>query len=343
MIDREAPGLAEEMRASGRGQTPFAALSRGIVGSRGATLVVNLPGSEKGAVESLSALMPVLPHALELLAGHTRHAPAGASDQRVGHRHDGDSTRSIEAELAARREAGEPVVMGTAVKTEGSPPCRVGQKILVGPSGAVAGTLGCAEFDDAAIADSPEVLSGGKPTTATYTHELGTVEVFLEPFAPRPLLVIFSATPVARHLMRSAPDMGLEPVLVEPRAERLSAEDRRAGRVEPDLDGVSIHGDTAAVHTDHDSPFVVDSLSSLLRSPARFVGVMGSARHVGPHLDELRKRGFTDRDLARIRTPVGIDLGARTAEEIALSILAGIVADRHGADGGWLDRREDPA
>ena len=72
--------------------------------------------------------------------------------------------------------------MGTAIRTEGSPPCRVGQKILLGPTGALAGTLGCAEFDDAAIADAPGVLAEGRPSTRTYPHELGTVEVFLEPF-----------------------------------------------------------------------------------------------------------------------------------------------------------------
>jgi molybdenum cofactor synthesis domain-containing protein len=334
VIDREAPGLAEEMRASGRGQTPFAALSRGLVGSSGATLIVNLPGSEKGAVESLSSILPVLPHALDLLAGHTQHGPAEATPK---HSHE-EPGASIEAQLEARRRAGQPVVLATAVRTEGSPPCQVGQKILLGSSGAIAGTLGCAEFDDAAIGDAPGVLAGGKPATAIYTHELGSVEVFLEPFTPRPLLLVFSATPVARQLMRWAPDVGFEPLLVEPRPERLSEEDRRGGRSAASLEVLNVDAETAAVHTDHDSPFVVDSLADLLRSPARFVGVMGSARHVGPHLEELRRRGFSEEDLQRVRTPVGIDLGARTAEEIALSILAGVVADRHGAGGTWLDR-----
>src|SRR5438552_7543461 len=73
VIDREAPGLAEEMRAAGRGSTQMAALSRGLAGSLGSTLFVNLPGSEKGATESLRAIMSVLPHALDLLAGHTVH------------------------------------------------------------------------------------------------------------------------------------------------------------------------------------------------------------------------------------------------------------------------------
>jgi cyclic pyranopterin phosphate synthase len=69
VIDREVPGLAELMRAAGLASTPMAALSRGVVGARGTTLIANLPGSPRGAVESLEALLPVLPHALEQLAG----------------------------------------------------------------------------------------------------------------------------------------------------------------------------------------------------------------------------------------------------------------------------------
>ena len=69
VIDREAPGLAEMMRAAGMTSTPMAALSRGVVGSRGRTLIANLPGSPRGAAESLAALLPVLRHAIEQLAG----------------------------------------------------------------------------------------------------------------------------------------------------------------------------------------------------------------------------------------------------------------------------------
>src|SRR5439155_15028390 len=85
VLDREAPGLAEAMRAAGRAQTPFAALSREVVGSKGSTLIVNLPGSERGATESLTAILPVLPHALDLLAGETAHGPAEAADANEEH------------------------------------------------------------------------------------------------------------------------------------------------------------------------------------------------------------------------------------------------------------------
>lgn len=75
VIDREAPGLAWLMLQAGLDSTPLAALSRGVVGTIGSTLVVNLPGNPKGVVENLTALFPVLGHALELLAGHTEHSP----------------------------------------------------------------------------------------------------------------------------------------------------------------------------------------------------------------------------------------------------------------------------
>lgn len=79
VLDYEVPGVAEAMRAEGRQSTPFAALSRGLVGVRGGTLVVNLPGSPKGAMESLEVLVPLLDHALETLAGPFDHAAARAA------------------------------------------------------------------------------------------------------------------------------------------------------------------------------------------------------------------------------------------------------------------------
>jgi molybdopterin adenylyltransferase len=79
VLDYEVPGIAEAMRAEGRASTPFAALSRGIVGVRGGSLVLNLPGSPKGAMESLEVVVPLLDHALETLAGPFDHGAARAA------------------------------------------------------------------------------------------------------------------------------------------------------------------------------------------------------------------------------------------------------------------------
>ena len=81
VVDYEVPGLAEAMRAVGRAATPLADLSRAVVGVRGQALIVNLPGSPKGALESLEALVPVLDHALETLAGPFDHEAKGARDR----------------------------------------------------------------------------------------------------------------------------------------------------------------------------------------------------------------------------------------------------------------------
>ena len=314
VIEREAPGLAEAMRAAGRAGTPMADLSRGVAGTIGGALVLNLPGGPRAAVESLQAVLPILPHALEVLAGHTVHRPPTS---------------------ASPDAPSEPIVVATAVRVHGSPPCRPGQRLVVGRSGPVDGTLGCAEFDGAAAADAPGVLDAGEPVVRTYEHELGSVEVFLEPKpSHRPTLVVLGATPVARWLLGWGADLGYDTVLVEPRAERVTAEHKEAaGRVVESPEGLGVAGELDVVHTDHDAPLVAEHVAALVAAGAGFAGVMGSRRHAGPHLDRLRELGVEE---GRVETPVGLDIGARTPQEIALSILAGLVASRTGREGGSL-------
>jgi len=320
VIEREAPGLAELMRATGLAHTPMAALSRAVAGALGGALILNLPGSPQGVRESLVSVLPVIPHAVELLGGAVGGHP-------TGHRSDPDTRPAPEATTSW--------VEAKAVKVIGSPPCAVGNSMSIVPGGEVHGTLGCAEFDAAAVQAAAEIQARGEPDVRTFHHEQGDIQVYLEPHGGAPRLVVVSATDVARSLRAEMERQGRDVLLLEPRSERLIPEDEPSVR---SLEGVRLGPDDEIVFTDHDAPGIADMLTALLRSSVGFVGVMGSRRHVAHYVEELRTRGFGDEDLGRIRSPLGLDLGGRRPEEIALSIAAGLVAARHEREGGWLDR-----
>jgi xanthine dehydrogenase accessory factor len=228
---------------------------------------------------------------------------------------------SVEEELARRLGRGEEVVLATVIKLDGEPPSQRGAKLLMSRSAALAGTLGCSEFDSAALEDAGAIAMSGSPQLHTYRHDLGSIEVYLEPYAAAPALIVFADTPVARALARWAPEVGFRAQLVVS-AHQLPAEPP---------------AEVYVVHTNHDAPDLVEALEAVLSMNPRFVGLVGSRRHTGHHLEALRAQGVPDEVIRRIQTPVGLDIGARSAEEIALSILAGLVAVRRGGSGGWKE------
>jgi xanthine dehydrogenase accessory factor len=235
---------------------------------------------------------------------------------------------SLEEELAARTARGEEVVLATVIKVDGEPPSHPGAKILLSRTATLAGTLGCSEFDSAALADAAQIAEAVRPLLRTYRHDLGSIEVYLEPYPAAPTLVIFAATPVAASLLRWAPDLGFRTLLVETRPDRLkNASWPQAITSIADLTG-ALGQDVYVVHTDHDAEDLVQALEAVLPKEPRFIGLVGSRRHTGHHLEALRAKGVAEEVIATIQSPVGLDIGAQTPGEIALSILAGMVAIR---------------
>jgi len=213
-------------------------------------------------------------------------------------------------------------VLATVIKLDGEPPSQPGAKLLMTRNAPLAGTLGCSEFDSAALADSAAIATSGAPQVRTYRHDLGSIDVYVEPYIAAPTLVVFAATPVAQALLRWAPDVGFRPVLAA-----------RAADLPADIDG-----ELFVVHTNHDADDLVQALEAVLPRNPRFIGLVGSRRHTGHHLEALRAKGVPEEVIARIQSPVGLDIGARTPAEIALSILAGLVAVRRGGGGGWKSK-----
>ena len=146
-------------------------------------------------------------------------------------------------------------------------------------------------------------------------------EVALPP-DPRRLVLVF-ASPVAEELAALAARLGWPVSVLDP------AEGPLRSVAEARLDaGCDV------VVCDHDRPELGDVLAEVLAGHYRWVGVMGSLRHTAPHVAALRERGVAEEDIARVHRPIGLDVGSRTPPEIALSTLAGLLADRNGRPGG---------
>jgi xanthine dehydrogenase accessory factor len=155
-----------------------------------------------------------------------------------------------------------------------------------------------------------------------------------EPAEADKVLVAVFASPVAELLMRYASDAGYQAVLVEPDPD-LAAEAKAAGAVLADgVDGFAA-GAADVVLTDHHRPELGVLLRDALASNARWVGIMGNPRHAGPHVAALAELGVGDGDIARVHRPIGLNIGSRTPPEIAISTLAGLLADRNSRPGGF--------
>jgi xanthine dehydrogenase accessory factor len=152
------------------------------------------------------------------------------------------------------------------------------------------------------------------------------------------VLVAVFASPVASFLLRYAADCGFTPVLVEPDGGR-SAELPGATTVTA-IEELQLEPGTAdVVVTDHHRDELGEVLRDALAAPVRWVGVMGNPRHEGPHVAALAALGVPPEEVARVHRPIGLDIGSRAPAEIAVSTLAGLLADRNGRAGGFAHGR----
>ena len=153
--------------------------------------------------------------------------------------------------------------------------------------------------------------------------------------SPRRLVAVFSS-PVAEALLRFGVELGFQSVLVEPDPTRLLGPPRPHGDTfVADLSGAHVDEHTDVVLTDHHRPEIGILLKEVLAGTPRWVGIVGNPRHEGPHVAALRELGVGDAEIARVHRPVGLNIGSRTPAEIAVAILAGLIADRNGRPGGF--------
>src|SRR5689334_4238389 len=173
------------------------------------------------------------------------------------------------------------------------------------------------------------------------TVSIGDRQVFVEAFPVRPRLVIVGAVEVARSLAVYAHELGYEVVVVDGRASFATPERFPPDRVDrlvvgwPDeiADEIGLGPDDAVAVLTHDVKFDEPAIVEALRRGCRYVGAVGSKKTQGDRRARLRDAGVTDEEIARLRGPVGLDLGGRLPAETALAILAEVVAERRGGGG----------
>lgn len=248
---------------------------------------------------------------------------------------------SVAEDIAAHRA----VAVATIIDHPDS--TRVGLRLIVGTDSAQ-GSLGSARADDAVADDARGLLAAGTSAVLSYgpdgERQDAGMEVFVASHAPRPRMLVFGAIDFAAALARQGAFLGYRVTVCDARpvfatAARFPAADDVV--VEwPDrhlaalADQGEIDGRTAICVLTHDPKFDVPVLEIALRLPqVGYIGVMGSRRTHHDRMRRLREAGLTDTELGRLSSPIGLDLGARTPEETAVSIAAEIIARRWGGGG----------
>jgi len=251
--------------------------------------------------------------------------------------------------LADLERTGQPAALCTVVRASGSVPRHAGSKMLVFPDGRIEGSIGGGEMESRVIAAALEALAERQPRLLSYTLSEpsqgdpgvcgGEVEVFVDPIGSKPTLVVFGGGHVGRAVSHLARWLGFRTVVADDRPEFATPQsapeaDQHIVCALGDLPRhVSIDDETYLVLTTRGVAIDVEGLPALLDTPAAYLGIIGSRRRWETAAAELEARGVPSERLEKVTSPMGLELNAETPEEIAVSILAEIIARRRGGSG----------
>lgn len=248
----------------------------------------------------------------------------------------------LERVLELRRSR-TPAVLVTLIETRGSTPRKPGARMLVLGDGSTEGTIGGGTVEHVVRDAAARVAITGQPTTVTYelTQELamccgGQMTFFVEPIMSQPPLILFGCGHVGSAIIYAAAPLGFEIVAVDDleenaNAERLPQAARIINSYESDeLGDLPFGDDTLVVIATREHALDQKLLEWCIDKPTRFLGVIGSPRKARMQRERLAAKGVEAAAIDRITCPVGLDIGAQTAEEIAVSVVAQLVALQRG-------------
>jgi xanthine dehydrogenase accessory factor len=253
------------------------------------------------------------------------------------------SQAGVEAQLEQAIE--EDRILAQALLLDG--PGRPGAKMLTWPSGTTSGSLGDPELDRQVAADALGMMA--HPRAGSHQYEHPAARVFIEIFPPPPHLVVFGGVHIAIPLTAMAKVLGYRVTIVDPRrkfanCERFPDADEIIPQwPAPAVEQLEIGHSTACVILTHDPKIDEPALQSLVGKGAGYVGAIGSRKTHAERFARMARLGVSAEQLAEVYAPIGLDIGAETPQEIALAILAEIVAVHRGAPAGFLrDKRPAP-
>jgi xanthine dehydrogenase accessory factor len=255
--------------------------------------------------------------------------------------------QEVFAAVAEALDRGEPAALVTIVSTTGSTPQRVGAKMLVFPDGRMVGTIGGGCYENDAFWKAREAITNRKPQLVHYeldddfAQETGLIcggqmSVYIEPIEPSPELYVIGAGHVGYHLATMAQEVGFHVHVVDDR-EKFASRERFPNAAEVVTEDIPAwlarttlpaHAYVVVVTRGHNND--LDALRALADRELRYLGLIGSRAKVARISDQLLSEGMQPELLKQVHAPIGLDIGAVTPQEIAISILGELIAVKHG-------------